>query len=96
MRKININKKIVIIIVIVLLISYYLFYEKENEFEKIPDLNELETYEEIEEIQSEQVKEEKEIIVVHITGKVKIFYKHANNYKKIYRKTSRNSTAPPI
>ena len=81
-KKIYINKKIILIVIIILLlVVYYIYYKNSNiykELEESSNLEELITYEEetkkqqtqLEDNKREESTENKEMIIVHITGEV--------------------------
>lgn len=80
-KRIEINKKIISLIVVIslLAIGYYIYYKNNNTYEEFEDhenLEEFTTYEEKEyteqEIKKENEEDEqnKEMIIVHITGEV--------------------------
>lgn len=81
-KRIEVNKKIILILIITLLIVGYYIYSKNNnykEFEKNSDLEENNTYEENQitysqkenGVQTEEENKDSELIIVHITGEVK-------------------------
>ena len=83
-KRIEINKKIISLIIVIALIAigYYIYYKNNNiyeEFEEGSNLEEFTTYEEEKKeytqqeskIENEEDEQNKEMIIVHITGEVK-------------------------